>query len=228
DLRVTADGKYVLSHDADIWRCSDGTGTISSMTLDELNIYSFSYAKLGTTRIELKAYKDNKITTFEQLLNWNQSAKMKLVVHLKQSLNETQVAEVQALIDKYEQAPYISLMDSINTAKRFLALNNSYDFVYSVANEVSSGKVTVDAIKSGIDGTLALKTNGTTNGEVYVNTTAANYLEYRIAEYCRENNIKMLCYSFEIDQVDDLIAAGVEGFVRNGEIPDYLYAQTLS
>src|SRR5438132_14198384 len=36
DVRTTADGKLVLSHDATVDRCTDGTGRIDAMTFEQV------------------------------------------------------------------------------------------------------------------------------------------------------------------------------------------------
>src|SRR5262249_25532813 len=36
DVRTTADGKLILSHDATLNRCTNGQGEVSKMTFDEL------------------------------------------------------------------------------------------------------------------------------------------------------------------------------------------------
>ena len=45
DLRLTADDKIVISHEADVDLRSNGTGTIAKMTLDELKKLDFGIKK---------------------------------------------------------------------------------------------------------------------------------------------------------------------------------------
>ena len=45
DLRLTADDKIVISHEADVDLRSNGTGTIARMTLDELKKLDFGIKK---------------------------------------------------------------------------------------------------------------------------------------------------------------------------------------
>ncbi|MGW4894977.1 glycerophosphodiester phosphodiesterase [Kitasatospora sp. NPDC004240] len=47
DVRVTADGQLVCVHDRRIGRVSDGRGTVSAMTLAELEAYDFGAWKTG-------------------------------------------------------------------------------------------------------------------------------------------------------------------------------------
>lgn len=42
DVHLTADGHLVVTHDETIDRCSDGTGAIASLTLEQLRAFDFS------------------------------------------------------------------------------------------------------------------------------------------------------------------------------------------
>ncbi len=61
DIRLTKDGVYVLSHDSNISRMSDGKGEVNEMTYEELLRYDFG------VRTNAK-FKGTKITTLEEFL----------------------------------------------------------------------------------------------------------------------------------------------------------------
>lgn len=61
DIRLTKDGVYVLSHDPNINRMSDGTGEINQMTYQELLQYDFG-VRTG------EQFKNTRIATLEEFL----------------------------------------------------------------------------------------------------------------------------------------------------------------
>lgn len=52
DVHLTADGKVVVCHDADIKRTSNGKGVIEDMTYEELASFDFGYADVFGNRFE--------------------------------------------------------------------------------------------------------------------------------------------------------------------------------
>lgn len=62
DVRRTKDGVIVVSHDGSLDRCTDGTGQIADLTLDEVKAVSAGL-KFGPE------YKDERIPTLEEALN---------------------------------------------------------------------------------------------------------------------------------------------------------------
>lgn len=89
DICWTSDNIPVLSHDTTIDRCSNGTGSIASMTLAQLKTYDFGSWKSS-------AYTGTKIPTFEEFIELcrdlglypyldprsNNSSKLQLVVDI--------------------------------------------------------------------------------------------------------------------------------------------------
>lgn len=61
DIRLTKDGVYVLSHDSNINRMSDGKGEVGEMTYEELLQYDFG------VRTNAK-FKGTKIATLKEFL----------------------------------------------------------------------------------------------------------------------------------------------------------------
>jgi len=62
DVRTTSDGKLVLSHDATVDRCTNGTGQVSAMTFDQLEALDAGIKK-GPE------YAGTRIPTFDQVLD---------------------------------------------------------------------------------------------------------------------------------------------------------------
>src|SRR5580700_238490 len=59
DVRTTSDGKLVLSHDATVDRCTNGTGNVAAMTFDQIEALDAGIKK---------GYPGTKIPTFDQAL----------------------------------------------------------------------------------------------------------------------------------------------------------------
>ena len=62
DVRTTSDGKLVLSHDATVDRCTNGTGQVSAMTFDQLEALDAGLKK-GSD------YAGTRIPTFDEVLD---------------------------------------------------------------------------------------------------------------------------------------------------------------
>src|SRR5580658_10158269 len=62
DVRTTSDGKLVLSHDATVDRCTNGTGQVSAMTFDQLKALDAGIKK-GSE------YAWTRIPTFDEVLD---------------------------------------------------------------------------------------------------------------------------------------------------------------
>lgn len=86
DVDRTKDGVLVLSHDATIDRCSNGSGTIRDMTYKELLQYDFGYNRKSY------GYKDVRIPTLEEALIMHRLSGQIPYIELKDgSINEDNV-----------------------------------------------------------------------------------------------------------------------------------------
>ena len=63
DVRTTADGKLVLSHDGTVDRCTDGKGEIANMTFDEVRALDAG-VKMGPE------FKGTRIPAFDEVLDY--------------------------------------------------------------------------------------------------------------------------------------------------------------
>jgi glycerophosphoryl diester phosphodiesterase len=76
DVRTTADGRLVLSHDADVSRCTDGTGEVSKMTLDQIRALDAGIKKAPE-------FAGTKVPTFDEVLDYARG-KINIYVDVKQ------------------------------------------------------------------------------------------------------------------------------------------------
>jgi glycerophosphoryl diester phosphodiesterase len=76
DVRTTADGKLVLSHDADVSRCTSGTGEVSKMTFDQIRALDAGIKKAPE-------FAGTKVPTFDEVLDYARG-KINIYVDVKQ------------------------------------------------------------------------------------------------------------------------------------------------
>jgi glycerophosphoryl diester phosphodiesterase len=92
DLRKTKDGHIILFHDDDIAKKTNGTGPVSSHTLDELK-------RLDAGSWFSPVYSNERLVTFEEFLHFFGRKDITFDIELKDSEIEEQTLE---LINKYE------------------------------------------------------------------------------------------------------------------------------
>lgn len=77
DIHTTADGKWVVMHDGDIGRTTNGKGNIAEMTLEELSAFTLDKGN------GLKEYPNEKIPTLEQVLDVCAEYEIRPIIELK-------------------------------------------------------------------------------------------------------------------------------------------------
>jgi glycerophosphoryl diester phosphodiesterase len=88
DVRTTSDGKLVLSHDATVDRCTNGTGAVSAMTFEQIEALDAGIKK-GPE------YAGTKIPTFDQILDLARG-KIGIYVDIKSVSAEDLVSHIEA------------------------------------------------------------------------------------------------------------------------------------
>ncbi len=91
DVQFTSDGVPVLLHDSTIDRTSNGTGTLSQMTYEQVSQYDFG-SWLGSE------FTGTKIPTFEEFIVLCKQLGLRPYIELKADLNYT-VEQAQKLVD---------------------------------------------------------------------------------------------------------------------------------
>jgi glycerophosphoryl diester phosphodiesterase len=88
DIRTTSDGKLVLSHDATVDRCTNGTGPVASMTFEQIEALDAGIKK-GSE------FAGTKIPTFDQILDLARG-KIGIYVDIKSVSAEDLVSHIDA------------------------------------------------------------------------------------------------------------------------------------
>ncbi len=141
DVRFTKDGIPVLLHDSTIDRTSDGTGSVSSLTYEEVRSYDFGSWK-GT------AYQGERIPSFEEFLSLCAQYSLHPYIELKgtDSSARERAAQLLGIVRKYGmdgKVTWISFTPSWLDAIR--SLDAGADISYLV-NELTDAQV-AEAVK---------------------------------------------------------------------------------
>ena len=117
DIHLTSDGVAVICHDGTIDRTFNGTGSIASMTYNQLLQYRLLHNGKATEEV---------IPTFEQLLQYCQGKDVRILCELKSS--QTKLAQTAVdLIKKYKmekQVMFISFTESqLTKAKLYMPVS---------------------------------------------------------------------------------------------------------
>lgn len=200
DISWTSDDIPVLSHDNDISRCSDGTGTISSMTYEQLLQYDF-----GSWKGE--EWTGTKIPTAEEFLKLCRAIDLHPYLELKNSFTETRV---QALIDLVNACGMKGHVSYISFNATWLGYVKAYDpyarIGYLPASTIYSSSVTTAQ-------SLQTETN-----EVFI--SADNLYNKTDAVFDLVKNAGIPCELWTVDNANTILTTNpyVTGFTSNSLI----------
>ncbi len=111
DVRTTADGRLVLSHDATVDRCTNGTGQVSAMTFEQIEALDAGI-KRGSE------YAGTKIPTFDQALDLARG-KIGIYVDIKNATPQDLVSH----IEDHGMADHVVMYCSPDICKKIQKLN---------------------------------------------------------------------------------------------------------
>lgn len=97
DIQFTKDGIPVLLHDDTIDRTSNGSGTLSQMTYNELLEYDFSYDDNDTVN-DFSAYRGEKIPTFEEFIQLCKSLDLCPYIEIKGTITDDEAKELIKIV----------------------------------------------------------------------------------------------------------------------------------
>ena len=143
DVNFTADGHAVLLHDDTIDRTSNGTGGISTLTLEEVRTYDFGSWKSYE-------YKGEKIPTFDEFIALCKELELHPYIELKNNLTKEQAKSLVDIVVKYgllDNCTWISF--NSNALSQILKYDETAR-VGLVTSALNSGTVaTATALKNG-------------------------------------------------------------------------------
>ncbi len=133
DVRTTADGKLVLSHDDTVDRCTDGTGKVGSMTFDRIEALDGGIKKSPE-------YKGTRIPTFDEVLDLARG-KIGIYVDIKSATAQDLVSH----IDGHGMTDHVVMYCGPNLCKQIQSLNPKLA-VMPESNTVEHTRMLVDLL----------------------------------------------------------------------------------
>lgn len=131
DVRTTADGKLVLSHDATVDRCTDGNGRVDSMTFEQIEALDAG-AKKG--------YPGTRIPTLDQVLDLAHG-KIGIYVDIKNASAQDLVSHIVG----HGMAAHVVMYCNPDMCKRIQELNPNLK-VMPESESVEHSKMLVDLL----------------------------------------------------------------------------------
>lgn len=114
DIVFTKDTEPVLMHDTTVDRMTDGTGSVSSFTLEQLKRLNID---AGTN---IANFPNQKIPTLDEFLSFCKSNNMSALLEIKAELDTNRTNRILGLISKHGMEERIVIISfSIGTLKRF-------------------------------------------------------------------------------------------------------------
>jgi len=133
DVRTTADGKLVLSHDATVDRCTNGHGQVSEMTFEQIEAFD---AGVKTA----PEFAGTRIPTFDQVLDL---ARGQIGIYV-----DVKNASARDLVDHIEghgMTDQVVIYCGLNLAKQIQALNPKLK-VMPESSSVEHGRALVEQL----------------------------------------------------------------------------------
>jgi len=185
DVAATADGQLVLMHDATIERTTDGKGSVSNLTLEEIQ-------QLDTGSWKHKKFKDERVPTLRQALNM-MPENIWLNVHLKGgSALATQVTQEIVAADRLHQCFLACGKDAAAAARSV----NKDIMICNMERQANSQQY--------VDETIAQKAD-------FIQLYGGESVDASLTKQLRDAGVQInFCCANEADKVKTLFDAGVE------------------
>lgn len=186
DIMFTSDGVPVLLHDTTINRTSNGTGSISQMTFNQVRQYDFGSWKSSE-------YAGTQIPSLAEFLDLCRHIMLFPILELKADGGYTD-AQVQQVVDMVEEY-------GLKGKARYTSFSANYDSLLKTYDpDASLEFIQTSASTSGIETCQSLKTD--TNEVIY--TAPYNTMTDAICEAYRDANIPIGTWT--IDAKADILA----------------------
>lgn len=204
DVSFTSDGVAVLLHDSTIDRTSDGTGSISSMTYEEVSQYDFGSWKSTD-------YAGTKIPTFEDFIKLCKNIGLHPYIELKSNGSYTET-QIQNLIDIVQECGMKGKVTYISFSSAFLVYVKNYDSTARLGFLASSTNAnTINTVKSLMTGEneVFLDISIGVLGDSGIETCIANDIPLEVWTVNSESVIKSLHPYITGVTSDNLVAGKV-------------------
>ncbi len=198
DIHTTKDGIWILNHDSDIDKMSDGSGEISEMTYEELLSYNIDNGN------GIENYENLKFPTLDEALT--EIAKSDIVPFIE--------------IKGYDPVAFGLLLDTIEEyGLSEKAVIISFDMeallgIREISKDISLMFITNNLTKEDVDICLL-------NGNIGVDINFGNILKMQDAlEYAKENGLETACWTVDMPIAADIMNAyGIKYITTNRITP---------
>lgn len=198
DIHTTKDGIWILNHDSDIDKMTNGTGEISEMTYDELQEYNIDNGN------GIENYENLKLPKFEDALKLISESGVVPFIEIK-GYDPVAFKNLLEIIDNYnltESAVIISF--DLEALLGIRELNNSIKLMY----------LTNNLTKEDVDVCL-------TNGNIGVDINFGNIFKMQDAlKYAQENGLEAAAWTVDFPFASDLLNIfGIKNITTNRITP---------
>lgn len=202
DVSFTSDGYAVLLHDNTIDRTSNGTGTISQLTLEQVRGYDFGSWKSHD-------YAGAKIPTFEEFIALCVELDLHPYIELKSALTAAQAEQLVGIVREYgllDGCTWISFKDA--SLAEIKSIDSGARLGYLINESLTQEKIDV------------AKTLRTDDNEVFID---ANYGLATVAgvELCRTNGFALEIWTVNktalLDSMNPYVSGVTSDFILAGE-----------
>lgn len=163
DVSFTSDGVAVLLHDATIDRTSDGSGSVSNMTYEQLLQYDFGSWKSDE-------YTGTKIPTFEEFITLCKNIGLHPYIELKSNGNYTQeqIVEIVNMVKKNGMKGNVT----------YISFNKTYlEYIKQADRQARLGYLISNITQEIVEDTLSLRSG---INEVYLGANYSNLTDDKV------------------------------------------------
>lgn len=193
DVRVTADGKFVILHDDTLERMTGSTGKVQDKTLEEIKALNI----IGGNRIN--EYTGTKIPTLEEFLQTCGKWNMTPIIELKQINNDNDFITFTSIL---EQAGFLQNCAVISFSRYYL------EKIREISNKVYVGLILSTITNDDLEFAKKLK-----NSFIHAEYTAATSTNIKLAH---AQGLKITTWTVnELKKVDKLIEDGIDSITTD-------------
>ncbi len=198
DIHTTKDGTWILNHDSNIDKMTNGSGNIADLTFDEIqqyivdngnNIEAYTDLKLPKFEDALKIIKDSSVVPFIEIKGYDKIAFTNLLDLIEEyGLSDT------AVIISFDMEALLGIRELDKNIKLMFITNN--------------------LTKENVDICIA-------NGNIGVDINFGNILKMNDEiKYARENNLEVAAWTVDIPIAADILNAfGIKYITTNRIVP---------
>lgn len=201
DIRFTSDGVPVLLHDDTVDRTSNGTGSITTFTLEAVKALDFGN---GET-----------IPTFQEFMSYCKSAGLHAYVELKYGMSESQVKTLVGIVRMYGMRENVSFISFYDSNLEYVKAADATARLGYVIDELTDAKIPfATSLKTGVN-------------EVFINL-AYNLVSDDIVTACALADLPLEVWTVEEESAVISLNAYVSGVTTNVSLNETTFTVAMT